>query len=101
MNSDLPTFADCFADLPDPRKAEQCDHELVGILFIAVCAVVYGGEGFTDTEEFRVAKQAWLRQFPNYPMASRRTTPSTACWLACDPKSFSVASLPGSNRSPH
>lgn len=67
MNADLPTFADCFADLPDPRKTEQCDHKLIDILFIAVCAVICGAEGFTDMEEFGIAKEGWLRQFLELP----------------------------------
>jgi predicted transposase YbfD/YdcC len=67
MPSDLPTFADCFADLPDPRNVDQCDHLLIDILFIAVCAVICGADGFTDMEEFGIAKQAWLRQFLELP----------------------------------
>ena len=55
MPSDLPTFADCFADLPDPRNVEQCDHLLLDTLFIAVCAVICGADGFTDMEEFGIA----------------------------------------------
>jgi predicted transposase YbfD/YdcC len=62
MNPEMPTFAHCFADLPDPRKAEQCDHLLIDILFIAVCAVICGADGFTDMEEFGLAKQVWLRK---------------------------------------
>lgn len=67
MPSDLPTFADCFADLPDPRKVDQCDHLLLDILFIAVCAVICGADGFTEMEEFGLAKEAWLRQFLELP----------------------------------
>src|SRR5207248_3294389 len=67
MNSDLPTFADCFADLADPRKVDQCDHQLIDILFIAVCAVICGADGFTDMEEFGLAKETWLRQFLELP----------------------------------
>jgi len=63
MLEKLPTFADCFADLPDPRKVQQCDHKLLDILFIAVCAVICGADNFTDMEEFGIAKQDWLRQF--------------------------------------
>jgi predicted transposase YbfD/YdcC len=63
MSSQLPTFIDCFADLPDPRNLEQCQHKLIDILFIAVCAVICGADGFTDMAEFGIAKQAWLKQF--------------------------------------
>jgi predicted transposase YbfD/YdcC len=67
MTSHLPTFIDCFADLPDPRKVDQCDHKLIDILFIAVCAVICGADGFTDMEEFGIAKQDWLKQFLELP----------------------------------
>lgn len=67
MNPKMPAFADCFSDLPDPRKHDQCHHKLIDILFIAVCAVICGADGFTDMEEFGLAKQTWLRQFLDLP----------------------------------
>lgn len=67
MPANLPTFADCFADLPDPRNPAQCDHKLLDILFIAVCATICGADGFTEMEEFGLAKETWLRQFLELP----------------------------------
>jgi predicted transposase YbfD/YdcC len=61
------SFIDYFADLPDPRQADRCDHKLIDILFIAICAVICGADGFTDMEEFGMAKETWLRQFLALP----------------------------------
>jgi hypothetical protein len=65
--ADLPTIANCFTDLPDPGKVNQGDHLHIDILFIAVCALICGADGFTGMEEFDLAKEAWLRQFLQRP----------------------------------
>jgi predicted transposase YbfD/YdcC len=62
-----PCFIDYFADLADPRQEDRCHHKLIDILFIAVCAVICGADGFTDMEEFGLSKEAWLRQFLELP----------------------------------
>jgi predicted transposase YbfD/YdcC len=62
-----PSFIDYFADLTDPRQEDRCDHKLIDILFIAICAVICGADGFTDMEEFGLAKETWLRQFLELP----------------------------------
>lgn len=62
-----PNFIDYFADLADPRQEDRCDHKLIDILFIAICAVICGADGFTDMEEFGLAKVTWLRQFLELP----------------------------------
>ena len=66
-NNQTPTFIHFFADLADPRIEDRCHHKLIDILFIAVCAVICGAEGFTDMEEFGIAKEPWLRQFLQLP----------------------------------
>jgi predicted transposase YbfD/YdcC len=63
----IPNFIDYFADLADPRQQDRCDHKRIDILFIAVCAVICGADGFTDMEEFGLAKEIWLRQFLELP----------------------------------
>jgi predicted transposase YbfD/YdcC len=62
-DSTNPSFIDYFAGLADPRQEDRCDHKLIDILFIAICAVICGADGFTEMEEFGIAKQTWLRQF--------------------------------------
>jgi len=53
----------CFGNLPDPRVQGRCDHKLIDIVLIAVCAVLCGAESWSEVEEFGQAKEAWLKQY--------------------------------------
>ena len=57
----------CFGDLPDPRVEGRCDHLLVEIVLIAVCAVLCGAESWSEVEEFGNAKAAWLKRYLTLP----------------------------------
>src|SRR5262249_4904870 len=61
------SLARYFGDLPDPRVVGRCEHKLLDIIVIAICAVLCGAEGWEDIEEFGVSKEAWLRQFLELP----------------------------------
>lgn len=52
-----------FKELPDPRVQGRCDHDLTDILVIALCALLCGGEGFDDMEDFGHAKHDWFKTF--------------------------------------
>jgi hypothetical protein len=41
-------LAACFTGLEDPRETRRCDHQLVDILVIAVCAVIACAESWED-----------------------------------------------------
>jgi predicted transposase YbfD/YdcC len=56
-------FAACFADLDDPRTGNAGRHDLLEIIFIALCCVLTGGEDCTDMAEFAEAKLGFLRGF--------------------------------------
>jgi predicted transposase YbfD/YdcC len=56
-----------FQDLPDPRVEGRCDHKLIDIIVITVCAVIAGAESWVDVESFGKAKQAWLGSFLGLP----------------------------------
>lgn len=56
-----------FGDMDDPRVQGRCDHQLVDILLIAVCAVLCGAESWSEVEEFGNAKEGWLRQYLTLP----------------------------------
>jgi hypothetical protein len=45
-----------FGDLPDPRVVGCCDHVLVEIIMVAVCAVLCGAESWSEVEEFGAAR---------------------------------------------
>ena len=53
----------CFAGLADPRAAHRCDHRLIDILVIAVCAVIACAESWEDIELYGRSKLAWLKTF--------------------------------------
>jgi predicted transposase YbfD/YdcC len=50
-------------DLDDPRVTGRCDHVLVDILVIALCAVMAGAEGWDDIEGWGEANEERLRQY--------------------------------------
>lgn len=56
-----------FQDLPDPRVEGRCDHKLIDIIVIAVCAVIAGAENWVDVENFGEAKRDWLQTFVELP----------------------------------
>jgi predicted transposase YbfD/YdcC len=64
---ELGGFIEHFSILPDPRVDRTKKHILIDILFIGVCTVVCGGEGFTDMEDFATAKEDWLRKYLELP----------------------------------
>jgi len=45
----------------------RCDHGLVEVILIAVCAVLCGAESWSEVEEFGQAKEAWLKQYLSLP----------------------------------
>jgi predicted transposase YbfD/YdcC len=57
------SFLDHFADLPDPRVERTREHALLDIVFVAVCAVISGGNGFVSMETYGHEKLHWLRKF--------------------------------------
>jgi predicted transposase YbfD/YdcC len=57
----------CFGDLPDPRVQGRCDHKLIDIVLIAVCAVLCGAESWSEVEEFGQSKASWLKQYLDLP----------------------------------
>ena len=56
-----------FGALPDPRVERTKEHRLIDILTIGLCAVLCGGEGWTDTATFGRAREPWLRTFLALP----------------------------------
>ena len=57
----------CFDDLPDPRMERTKAHRLDDILAIAIVAVVCGAQGWTDVQQFGIAKYDWLKTILHLP----------------------------------
>lgn len=66
-NEDPISLIVSFQKVPDPRVEGRCDHKLIDIIVIAVCAVIAGAEGWVDVENFGRAKQGWLSEFLELP----------------------------------
>lgn len=64
MENNAPLSLDeCFGDLPDPRVQGRCDHKLMDIIVIAVCAGLCGADSWVGVETVGKAKESWFRGF--------------------------------------
>ena len=52
-----------FADLEDPRVEYLCDHKLIDIVGMAICAVICGADSWVEVESYGKAREEWLRTF--------------------------------------
>jgi predicted transposase YbfD/YdcC len=64
----LNAFSEFFSDLHDSRQSAKIAYPLFDILFLTVCAVIGGCEGWEDIEDFGQAHSRWFQDkglFPN------------------------------------
>jgi len=61
------SLVECFTEVTDPRIDRCRRHKLIDLLVIAVCAMLCGAEGFTEMEEFGLARREWLARFLELP----------------------------------
>ena len=59
-----------FGDMPDPRVTGRCDHKLIDIIIVAICAVLSGAETWDEVELFGEEREGWLKQFLELPNLS-------------------------------
>jgi predicted transposase YbfD/YdcC len=52
-----------FENVTDPRVNRGHNHNLLDMVFITICAVISGADGWADVERFGKAKRGWLQQF--------------------------------------
>ena len=52
--------------VPDFRQAWKVQHQLSDILFLTVCAVICGAEGWDEIEDFGHAKLDFMRQYGDF-----------------------------------
>lgn len=58
---------DFFSSISDPRVERTQKHSLESILFISLCAVICGAEGWNEIEDYGNAKIDWLEKFLHLP----------------------------------
>lgn len=56
-------FLDYFDNLKDPRHDSYKTYPVDELLFLTLCAVICGAEGWSDVEDFGHAKQDFLREY--------------------------------------
>lgn len=56
-------LADVFVGIRDPRQAKKVEHDLVGLLMVAICGVLAGAADFVEIEEWAKAKLGWFRRY--------------------------------------
>jgi predicted transposase YbfD/YdcC len=81
-------LAACFAGLADPRATRRCDHQLIDILAIAVCAVIACAESWEDIELYGRSKQAWLETFLKLPNGIPSHDTFRRVFMLIDPDAF-------------
>src|SRR3954470_20458656 len=81
-------LAACFAGLADPRETRRCDHQLIDILAIAVCAVIACAESWEDIELYGRSKQAWLKTFLALPNGIPSHDTFRRVFMLLDPDAF-------------
>src|SRR3954453_23924247 len=81
-------LAACFAGLVDPRETRRCDHQLIDILAIAVCAVIACCESWEDIELYGRSKQAWLETFLALPNGIPSHDTFRRVFMLLDPDAF-------------
>ena len=78
----------CFARLADPRETRRCDHQLIDILAIAVCAVIACAESWEDIELYGRSKRAWLETFLELPNGIPSHDTFRRVFMLLDPDAF-------------
>ena len=59
MNIDI--FAEHFSELEDPRQASKVVYPLFDVVFLTLCAVIAGCEGWEDIEDFGEVHLPWFQ----------------------------------------
>ena len=60
-------FVECFAGVSDPRMINKCRHQLLDIVFIAICGTIAQADNWEDMVMFGQGKESWLRQWVELP----------------------------------
>jgi predicted transposase YbfD/YdcC len=77
-----------FGDLEDPRINRTRIHNLLDIVFIALCAVVSGANDCVAMEEFGKNKRAWLEKYLPLPHGTPSHDTFSRVFAALDGRKF-------------
>ncbi|ART82247.1 ISAs1 family transposase [Oceanisphaera profunda] len=65
MNTDA--FTQYFGEIDDPRQPAKIIYPLFDVLFLTICAVIAGAEGWEDIEDFGSAHLNWFQKKGLFP----------------------------------
>jgi predicted transposase YbfD/YdcC len=82
------SFLDHFAQVNDPRVVRRCDHKLLDILFIALCASICGADDFCEIELWAKARLEWLKKYLDLPFGIPTHDTFNRVFQAIDPDQF-------------
>ena len=82
------TIATHFGELDDGREDQGKRHSLLDVITIAICAIIAGGEGWTDMELFGQTKEAWFRSFLTLPHGIPSDDTFRRVFEVIDPEKF-------------
>lgn len=57
----IDAFSQHFGDLSDPRQSAKISYPLFDVLFLTVCAIIAGAEGWEDIEDFGEIHLGWFQ----------------------------------------
>src|SRR4051794_16767798 len=83
-------LAACFTELEDPRETSRCDHPLIAILVIAVCAVIACAESWEDIALYGRSKRAWPETFLALPNGIPSHDTFRRVFMLIDPDAFEL-----------
>lgn len=55
-------FSKHFSDIQDPRQTAKISYPLFDVLFLSVCSVICGAEGWEEIQDFGEANLDWLQE---------------------------------------
>ena len=60
----LDTFTQHFGSIEDTRQTAKVTYPLFDILFVTLCAVISGAEGWSDIQEYAEGHHDWFVSAP-------------------------------------
>ena len=77
-----------FRTLQDPRRVNRCQHLLLDIIAIAICAVIANADDWQGVETFGCSRRDWLKTFLGLPNGIPSHDTFERVFDALDPRAF-------------
>ena len=90
MGTQTGSLLSSFNTLEDFRVLGRCEHKLLDIIVIAICAVISGADTWIDIHDFGVAKYTWFSKFLELPNGVPSHDTISRVFSLLDPVKFEV-----------